>query len=86
MAEVLAELAFKCVRCATCWVEGFYGIPRGPSTVTSLDLMETLTVEGVESAPGLLLVQLFSSPPAMCTPRSLLHLPRASQDIRVGHE
>lgn len=63
MAEVLAELAFKCVRCATCWIRGFCGIPRGPSTVTSLDLIETLTVEGVESAPGLLLVQLFSFPP-----------------------
>jgi hypothetical protein len=64
----------------------FYGLPRGPSTVTSLDLIETLTVEDVESAPGLLLVQLFSSPATMCSRRRLLHLPSADQDIGMGHK
>jgi hypothetical protein len=51
------------------------GIPRGPSTVTSLDLMETLTVEDIGSVPNLLLFQLFSSPPIMRSPQRLLYLP-----------
>ena len=53
----------------------FCGLPRGPSTVTSLDLIETLTIGDVESVPGLLLVQLFSSPPTM---HCLRHLPPSS--------
>jgi hypothetical protein len=62
----------------------FCGLPRGPSTVTSLDLIETLTVEDVESVLGLVLVQLFSSPATRRSPRCLILLPCADQDIKTG--